>query len=621
MCGILGYFAASGNLGAVQRNGASALTELSHRGPDASQSYQDGPIWLGHRRLAIIDTSNSANQPMTSADGRYVIVFNGEIYNYRDLRQELKTSYAFATDSDTEVLLAAFSSWGDGFLTRLHGMFALAIWDKQQQRLFLARDRLGVKPLYYASHEGAFAFASRPRALGLVLPQQPQQLDWQALRWYLECGYLPAPHSIWQGVHKVEPGTYLSVDARATRITRYWSLNRVATNHSLEKATESELVHQLDQLVERSVAWRMVSSVPVGAFLSGGIDSSLVVATMARLSSRPVQTFTIGFEDPRFDESGIAASIARHLGTEHHFQRLQVEDLLDLLPDFFQNYDEPFFDYSAFPTMAVSRLAAGHLKVVLSGDGGDEGFGGYHYYQMAQWMARLHRLPAAVRLSLSHLAGLLGHRGRLLASALRQPNRISAFAYSRSVIKDHHSLLSHDLRANTRSFADLLIEKSLSHPAGLSGPEEAMRLDIESTLPDDYLQKVDVASMAFSLEAREPLLEHSLLEWSASLPLKWKMRRRQNKYLLRQLAYQKVPKALLARPKMGFGVPLPSWLQGKLRPWAEELLGQTDLMEELGLDCSAVRSLWQKQMSGQAHSHTALWTVLVLIQFARDRAR
>lgn len=618
MCGILGYFTASEQLQRLETLGRSALQVLQHRGPDACHTYQNGPVWLGHRRLSIIDTTESADQPMRSADGRYRLVFNGEIYNYRELRQELQGRYPFTTDSDSEVLLAAYSVWGETFLTRLHGMFALAVWDERDRSLFLARDRLGVKPLYFAQHRGAFAFASRPRALLTLLPDYPRTLDWQALRWYLECGFLPAPHSIWSGVRKVEPGTYLVVNAEGCRTSRYWSLDGIATNHALNSASESELLQELDRLVERSVRWRMVSSVPVGAFLSGGIDSSLVVATMARLSDRPVRTFTIGFEDPRFDESGVAADVARHLGTEHHFQRLRVEDLLELLPNFFQHYDEPFFDYSAFPTMAVSRMAGAHVKVVLSGDGGDEGFGGYHYYQMARWMEHLYRLPAGIRLSLSRMAGCLGRRGRLLAAALRQPGRVEAFAFSRSVIKDHGDLLSRDLQASTRSYADLLLEKSRGHTGRLSGPEEAMRLDIASTLPDDYLQKVDVASMAFSLEAREPLLEHSLMEWSAALPLKWKMRGRQNKYLLRKLAYQKVPRELLDRPKMGFGVPLPSWLQGKLRPWAEELLSQRHVLEQLGLDRSAVLKLWQQQMEGRAQSHTALWTVLVLIHFGRE---
>lgn len=619
MCGIVGYLTDPARVDSLRSKALSALEQLSHRGPDASQHQATGPVWLGHRRLAIIDTSDTANQPMTSHDGRYTIVFNGEIYNFEEVRQQLTQPYPFRTDSDTEVLLAAYACWGRGCLSRLHGMFAFAIWDAKLEQLFLARDRLGVKPLYYTRQDGIFAFSSRPGALMTIISDQPPRLDHQSLRYYLECGYIPAPFSAWQGVRKLEPGTCLVADSESEHLWQYWSLDQVSTNRELIHASEGDLLKQLDQLVERSVRWRMVSSVPVGAFLSGGIDSSLVVATMARQSSRPIKTFSIGFEDPKFDESEYAAAIASYLGTEHQSQKLNPDDFLDLIPDFFKNYDEPFFDYSAFPTMAVSRLASKSVKVVLSGDGGDEGFGGYHYYRIAQLMSWLFRLPRSIRQAVAQGCSLLGHRGRLLADALHQPGRVEAFAYTRSVMKSDLQLLSPELRNCTSSFARLLLEKSRTHPAGLSGGEEAMRLDIASTLPDDYLQKVDVASMAFSLEARDPLLEHSILEWSAQLPLKWKIRQGRNKYLLRKLAYQKVPATLLNRPKMGFSLPLADWLQGKLRPWAEQLLSDQGTIEDLGMDATALRGLWSRQMAGRAQSHTALWTALVLIQFAHTQ--
>lgn len=575
---------------------------------------------LGHLRLAVIDLSEMAAQPMHSSDGRHVIVYNGEIYNFAEIRAQIGAAHPWRSDSDTEVILAAFRQWGPGCLEKFHGMFAIAIWDRLEKTLFVARDRIGVKPLYYHAGDGMFAFASRPRALFRLVSRLPRDLDPQALRYYLEAGYVPAPWSAHRAISKLEPGHFLLVRRGGISKQRYWTLDDIEPDRSLEKADENDLLDELDRIIDRSIRWRMVSSVPVGAFLSGGIDSSLVVAYMQKHAVRPVKTFTIGFDDPAFDESRHALKVARCLGTDHVCQKLRPDDLLELMPRYLAQYDEPFFDYSAFSVMAVSRLARQHVKVSLSGDGGDEAFGGYHYYRIAQALGRLRRCPDALRIrAAALLARLPDHRLRLLGRAMGKNRAPEAFAFMRSVIKDAEDVLSADLRAATRSFASLLAARAARLPLRLSPAEMGMRLDIGYTLPDDYLQKVDVGAMAFSLESREPLLDHSILEWAARLPLKWKVRGTTNKYLLRRLAYRHLPRALLDRPKMGFGVPMAHWLRRALRPWAETLLRDTAAMQALGLHPPAVMRLWKGHRFGGRDAHTILWAILILLQFYRHQ--
>jgi len=575
---------------------------------------------LLHTRLSIIDLSAHASQPMISVCRRYIIVFNGEIYNYRELRRAIEGSYAFGSISDTEVILAYYAKFGPKALEFLRGMFAFAIWDKEKEELFVGRDRLGVKPLYFTTLGKGFAFASRPDALRALLPELKPTIDKQALRYFLEAGYVPAPYSIYGGVQKLEPGHYLVVSNQGVNKVRYWSLDHVGVDESLYAAREETLLDELDALIDESVRLRMVSDVPVGAFLSGGIDSSLVAAYMSRHAGDRVKTFTIGFEDQSFDESGFAASVAAHLGTDHTCEMLAVDDLLDLMPTFIKQYDEPFFDYSAFPVMAVSRLARRSVTVSLSGDGGDEAFGGYHYYRMMAGLERAHRLPVALR----KLAGAaLQHapvqRLRWLGQVLAASGAAPAYAFMRGVIKDASHLMQPSLLTATQPLSHLFAQRVARLPEDLSYAEIGMRLDLAYTLPDDYLQKVDVGSMAFSLEARDPLLDHTIIEWAAKLPLGWKLRNGTNKYLLRKLAYRHVPREILDRPKMGFGVPMAQWLRGGLRAWGESLLADDGLFEALELDAQAVRALWAAHQSNRLQAHTALWSVLVMLQFYRSQ--
>ena len=622
MCGIVGVvdFKAGADPVTVRR----AADTLQKRGPDDSGVWTEGGTGLGHRRLSVIDISAAGHQPMVSRDERYVIVFNGEIYNFLELRRELDAGAApWQSQTDTEVILAAYHQWGADCVKRFHGMFAFAIWDRQRKELYAARDRMGVKPLYYHQSAGSIAFASRPRALFVLQPALSRDIDEQALRLYLESGYVPAPHSIHRDVRKLAPAHYLLATAHGVKLERYWDFRAITPETSWAQRAEPDLLDELDGIVTRSVRSRMISDVPLGAFLSGGIDSSLVVALMAKHSTAPVKTFTIGFDEAGYDESPHALAVARHLGTEHYCEQLRVNDLLDLMPVFAAEFDEPFFDSSAFPAMAVSRVARKHVTVSLSGDGGDELFGGYHYYLIAERLSALFGLPDAVRGAAAALAGALPqHRLKLLAGALRQRDPVAAFAFARSIAKDYPQVLAPAVVQRTQSIYDLFAYSAASLAPGLSTGEQAMRLDMLHTLPDDYLQKVDLASMAFSLESRDPLLDQDLVEWAMKLPLAWKMRGSQGKYLLRKLAYRYVPQSILDRPKQGFAVPIDAWLRGPLKSWALERLNDRDLFAGVPLAQDKALALFRLHESGKRNVHPLLWAILMFLDFmAQQRSQ
>jgi len=616
MCGILGqvdYFRGPASLERM----TTAAERLRNRGPDDAGVWTEGPVSLAHRRLAILDVSAAGHQPMRSQNGRYVIVFNGEVYNFLELRRELGLDDSeWSSRSDTEVVLAAYSQWGDSCLSRFRGMYAFAIWDLWEQRLFAARDRMGVKPFYYHTAANHFSFASRPRALLSLAPNLAAEIDTQALRFYLEIGYVPAPWSFHREVRKLPPAHYMVFDRNGLRIQRYWDFQTIEPRLGWVHRKEEDLLDELDEIVSRCVKLRMISDVPLGAFLSGGIDSSLVVGVMARLSGRPVKTFTIGFQEPEYDESGHAQRVASSLGTDHHVGLMRVDGLLELLPTYFEEFDEPFFDSSAFPTMAVSRMARQQVTVSLSGDGGDELFGGYHYYRIAHYLQFFFCLPPALRLLISRMVrSFPGHQLKLLGAALAKPDLSAAFGFARSIAKDFPAILEPGAIGATSGIIDVFRLASAEFPSGLTGAERGMRIDAALTLPDDYLQKVDVASMAFSLESREPLLDHELVEWAMRLPQSWKLHGRVDKYLLRRLACRYVPQEIIDRPKKGFAVPIDHWLRGPLKAWAEERFGDRSLFQKLSISQSAVRDLNRLHLSGARNVHPLLWAVLMLLGY------
>ncbi|BCB96292.1 asparagine synthetase B [Dissulfurispira thermophila] len=619
MCGIVGILKRDNglvNVDALRR----ATDMLAKRGPNDSGMWVEREIGFGHRRLAVLDVTPAAHQPMISRDGRYVIVYNGEIYNYLELRYEIDPDENnWQSNSDTEVVLYAYAKWGHSCINRFHGMFAFVIWDRQEKVMFAARDRMGVKPFYYHYSQDCFAFASRPNALFVINPKLSYEIDEQALRFYMECGYIPAPHSIYRTIKKLPPAHYLFLDGNGLNIKRYWDFCDIQPDMSLVKRQEESVLDELDEIIVRCVQSRMISDVPMGAFLSGGIDSSLVVAIMAKHSTTPIKTFTIGFEEKSYDESRYADMVAKHLGTEHYYELLRVNDLLNLMPAFLKEYDEPFFDSSALPTMALSRLASQHVTVSLSGDGGDELFGGYHYYRIINKISLFYKLPEHVRMWLASLSGLIPeHKARLFAGALRQPQISSAFAFLRGIEKDFNSVLLPEVLNCTKGFYDLFVSTSETFPAGLLPGEQGMRLDGLYTLPDNFLQKVDIASMAFSLESREPLLDHDLVEWSMKLPMTYKLRKKQNKYLLRKLAYRYIPKKIIERPKHGFVVPIDVWLRDPCKEWAQERFNDYTIFHRIPLNQKKILELFKMHISGERNAHPLLWAVLMFIEFVMN---
>ncbi|MGA1823479.1 MAG: asparagine synthase (glutamine-hydrolyzing) [bacterium] len=596
----------------------NSINKIQNRGPDDQGYWIEKNIGFGHCRLSIIDTSPAGHQPMISSCGRYVITYNGEIYNYQDIRRILGLSEnSWQSHSDTETIIEAYKKWGVECLNIFHGMFAFAIWDRKQNKLFAARDRMGVKPFYYHNSSKCFAFSSRPSALLQLDEKINHTLNGQALRYYLEAGYIPAPFSIYREINKLEPAHYLLIDSEGQIIKKqYWTFLNILVDVSLDSADEKVLLEELDGILSRTIRLRMVSDVPIGAFLSGGIDSSLVVALMRKFSTGPIKTFTIGFDEKNNDESIYAKAVADYLGTEHYCEMMRVNDLLNLVDDFFKYYDEPFFDHSAFPVMAVSRLACRYVKVSLSGDGGDEIFGGYHYYNLIQKLSFFYKLPNHLRFFLSSFFSILPkHELKLLAAALKQKNPSEMFAFSRSIAKDFKGVLEQDIVKTTNSIRNLFDSASQKINTISSIAEKSMRLDASFILPEDYLQKVDIGSMTYSLESRDPLLDQELVEWAAKLPLKWKIRKNINKYLLRKLAYRYIPKEILDRPKRGFGTPMDVWLRGELKEWALERCHCKKLFHNTPLDQKKVIDLMALHLKGTRNTHPLLWAILVFLEF------
>ncbi len=590
------------------------VDKLQRRGPDDSGVWSDRLLRLGHRRLSIVDLSPAGHQPMCSADGRHVIVFNGEIYNHAQLRGQLDPPGGWRGTSDTETLLEAYRAWGTACLNRLNGMFAFAIWDTVEQRIFLARDRMGVKPLYYSWRNGRLVFASRPGALLDLLGAGGTDMDPEAIRIYLELGYIPAPLSFYSHVHKLRPGHFLYVDALGARDTRYWDFRHIAPDSALLRRSEADLIDELDELVRDATRLRLMSDVPVGVFLSGGTDSAYITAAMKSVGGAAPHAFTIGFKERSHDEGPAAARIARHIGARHVIETLSVEDLLELLPTYVEEYDEPLADSSAFPTMAVARLARRQVTVALTGDGADELFGGYHYYPIAERLARISRWPNPSRRLLRGMLGLVPlHRAKLLAGALVPRTPVAIFNYLRSSAKDFGPLVSDTLLQETSSSRDWFERVAAEFPPGLGGADIGTRLDMAFTLVDGYLQKVDVATMAHSLEARNPFLDYRLVEWSMRLPMHFKIRNGQSKYLLKKALCRYLPANLVYRPKQGFGVPAGDWLRGPLKSWSRELIHDKTLMQRVQLDQRRVSALFDLHASGARDAHPVLWAVLMLL--------
>ena len=645
MCGIAGFVEFRPSSAAdLEARARTMADQLIHRGPDDAGAWAEPAIGLGFRRLSILDLSPAGHQPMASASGRYVIVFNGEVYNFAELRAELVLlGHRFRGRSDTEVLLEAVEELGlEAAVQRLVGMFAFALWDSRKRVLHLVRDRLGIKPLYYGFSDGTLLFGSELKALRAYPGCRPE-INRDALALFLRHGYVPSPYSIYRGISKLRPGWMASLDlgahrakaaqADVIRLRSYWSLRDVAARGELEpfQGSDEQAAGELERLLRDSVRLRMIADVPLGAFLSGGIDSSLVAALMQAENTRRVQTFTIGFEDPAYNEAGYAGRVAAHLGTDHTELILTAEETRAVIPKLPAMFDEPFADASQIPTYLVSALARRAVTVSLSGDGGDELFGGYTHYTRGPWMRqRLGWVPHRTR--------------RALAAALSVP---SVPAYNRVFGRGQHLLSLHSRPATAgekihklaqamaaagtwelhRHFsshwkqpAELVVGgdepptvfTDVSGRPGLADFAQRMMVaDALMYLPDDILTKVDRASMALSLEARVPILDHRVVEWAARLPLHLKIRNGQGKWLLRQVLHHFVPANLIERPKMGFAAPIGSWLRGPLRNWAETLLAEDRIAREGFLRAQPVRRIWNEHLSGDRNAQEMLWAVLM----------
>lgn len=650
MCGFAGILHSTAASRDELCDAVTAMADpLRHRGPDDAGSWidADAGIALGFRRLAIIDLTAAGHQPMVSHDDRYVIVFNGEIYNHEELRAAVRQDGAtgpWTGHSDTETLLECVSYWGVRHtLKRAIGMFALALWDRRDRRLHLARDRFGEKPLYYGWTGSAFLFGSELTAFQRY-PGFDNPIDRDALALYMQYLCVPAPYSIYRDVYKLEPACILSLPLAGARtspgsapfapladkrltIEQYWSLEEVAQRAQSELIdTEAEAIAQVERVLTDAVRLQSIADVPLGAFLSGGIDSSLIVALMQAQSSLRVKTFTIGFGEHGYNEAADAKAVAQHLGTDHSEIYLSADEAMAVIPQLPRLYSEPFADSSQIPTHLVSQMARQHVTVALSGDGGDEMFGGYVRYTWAPkvWQqlqavpssmrpavgAALTSIPAAVFDGVGRIAGMrvarLGEKAHKLGWRLRGVNDLDDL-YRTLVTTWPRESPAVDGAHNVVTRLDRLAP----HGAGLSPEHRMMLWDALTYLPDDVLHKVDRASMGVSLETRAPYLDHRVAQLAWRLPLRFRIRDGQTKWIIRQLLYRYVPGELVERPKMGFAVPIDSWIRGPLRDWAEDLLRESRLRQQGYLNVSAVRTKWREHLSGRRNWQHELWSALM----------
>lgn len=637
MCGITGFWQLGAAADQLAPRASAMADRIRHRGPDDHGAWcdEEAGYAVAHRRLSILDLSAAGHQPMHSANGRWVIAYNGEIYNHLELRQQLQAEGAAAAwhgYSDTETLLAAVVAWGvETTLKRSVGMFALALWDSVERTLWLARDRMGEKPLYCGWQGDTFLFGSELKALQ-AHPAFQATVDRGALAMLLRHNYVPDPYSIYAGIFKLPPGNLLCLKSGQREVDPqpWWSLAEVAERGTAQPfvGSDAEALAGLEQRLGAAVRGQMLSDVPLGALLSGGIDSSTVAALMQANSARPVRTFTIGFAEREYDESAHARAVAAHLGTDHTELRLSGDDALALVPQMASMYDEPFADSSQLPTHLVMKLARTHVTVALSGDAGDELFGGYNRYVFAPrvwkrlgWMPLplrraagtvLTALPAA---TLNRLAGALASRHGVALPGDKAHKLGRRLRNMRSIDDLYVLLVSEWPQPESMVIGGYMPPNRLddrAHWPVLADPvARMMALDGLTYLPGDILTKVDRASMAVSLETRAPMLDRDVIEFAWSLPMHMKIRDGQGKWLLRQLLDQHVPRALIERPKVGFAVPLDAWLRGPLREWAENLLDEDRLCREGFFHPAAIVAAWRKHLTGEASYGTRLWSVLM----------
>ncbi|MES1220715.1 MAG: asparagine synthase (glutamine-hydrolyzing) [Bacteroidota bacterium] len=610
MCGITGFINKD-----LSRSDLTRMTDiLAHRGPDASGYFFDenACVGLGHRRLSILDISEAANQPFYSLDGRYVMVYNGEVYNFKEIAKKYKIDTR--TSSDTEVIIEAFASAGIECVNDFNGMFALAIWDKQEERLFLIRDRLGVKPLYYSYNSGQIVFGSELKA---IIPfSGVKEIDNNSVFNFLHLGYIPGEGTIYANCKKIKPGHYAVLDKNGMKIEAYWQLENKLTHECLEN--EKSAKKELNELIQSSVEYCLISDVPLGIFLSGGVDSSLIAAVAQSRSSIPVSTFSIAFSDEKYNESKYARQVAEHIHSDHHEFTVTEKEAIPLVEQLLNVYDEPYADSSAIPTMMLSQLTRKHVTVALSGDGGDELFMGYGFYY---WAKRLSNpLVSAFRKPLGSLLRATGNNRFERASTL--------FEYSSDKRKKSH-IFSQEQYFFTESeikkllniHGALTIDEEINyHGRSLSWPEQQSFFDIKNYLPEELLVKTDRASMFYGLEVRVPLLDHRLVEFALNLSPSMKLRGNTGKYLLKQVLYDYLPPSIFDRPKWGFAVPLSRWLKADLKYLIDKYLSK-QVLEECGLvNVAQVLKLKEDFFSRKDYLYMRLWALIILHKWVKEKS-
>jgi len=632
MCGIVG-FRTNRDVTQLKESLPEAISMLIHRGPDDTGLFfdQESGVGLGHRRLSVIDLSEAGRQPMASDDGMMHIVYNGEVYNFREIRKVLEgCGHIFRTETDTEVILKAYIEWGIDCLTRFVGMFALALWDKRAGRLVLARDRMGLKPLYYHFDGVKFVFASELKAL-MAFKGFQRDIDPDAIPIFLHYQYIPAPGTIFRDTYKLLPGHCLIYDGENLKTHAYWTLPEAGASEDFE-GNEEAVVEALDRVLGEAVTDRLISDVPLGALLSGGIDSSIVVALMQKASSSPVKTFSIGFQEQGYDEAPWASEVAKHLGTDHTELYVTPKDAIDIIPRLPEIYDEPFADASAVPTFLVSKLARSKLTVALSGDGGDEQFAGYIRYWGTQAVATtFQRIPESARKTMGQILGkipsswvercylpwrhLLPQRFNVVNFLDKWQKLVSLMG--RNCLEDLYRMTiclwsEEDLRRLLGGgLAETQFEETFRETEGWPVLSRLMRVDQKTYLPDAMLTKVDRASMAVSLEVRVPLLDHRVVEFTSKIPDSLKYRGGKGKYLLRRLLARYVPEVLFERPKMGFGVPIEDWFRCELKEMLLDYLSPERLKREGLFDETLVERRIREHLSGQANHQYRLWALLM----------
>jgi asparagine synthase (glutamine-hydrolysing) len=633
MCGLVGFISPK-SFDSYVTDLPEAVSCLTHRGPDDSGLFFDEKrgVGLGHRRLSIIDLSEAGRQPMASEDGKVQIAYNGEIYNFKEIRKTLEGyGHHFKSATDTEVILNSYLTWGVDCLKYFVGMFAIALWDGRENRLFLVRDRMGIKPLYYHLSRGTLLFASELKAL-MTFKGFERSLDTDAIPLFLHYQYVPAPRTVFRNTFKLLPGHYGVFDGGGFKVSPFWELPEGDSVSGKTVAGEDEALEELDRLLTRAVSDRLISDVPLGALLSGGIDSSMVVAMMQKVNMTPVRTFSIGFEDPKYNEAPWASKVAGHLGTEHTELYVTPKEAMDVIPALPEIYDEPFADSSAIPTCLVSRLARSHVTVALSGDGGDEQFCGYvRYWSTEEMYTRFQRLPRSARRLLAYTAGSIPHGcveraypflSRFAPKRFQVANfpdkwqKLVAMMEKNSLMDLYRATIclwpANELPLLTaKGLPGSIFEQGFQESEGQPILSRLMRVDQMTYLPDAMLTKVDRASMAVGLEVRVPLLDHRVMEYTSGLPGDLKYRNGTGKYILRKLLARYVPAELFDRPKMGFGVPIDQWFRDGLKELLLDYLSPDRLRKEGLFDQTLIETKIKEHLSGRANHQHRLWSILI----------